>query len=128
MRRIAIINQKGGVGKTTTAVNVAAALARKGKRVCVLDLDPQAHATTHLGIEPDGKALSMYEVLIDGRPLAEARRKVDEDLWVIGSDLNLAAAEVELAGVVGREIILRDLFLQEPELFDFVIMDCAPSL
>src|SRR5437660_944926 len=61
MRRIAIINQKGGVGKTTTAVNLAAALARAGQRVCVLDLDPQAHATTHLGIAPDGKTPSMYE-------------------------------------------------------------------
>ncbi len=68
MRRIAIINQKGGVGKTTTAVNLGAALARAGKRVCLLDLDPQAHATTHLGIEPDGKSPSMYDVLIESRP------------------------------------------------------------
>ena len=72
MRRIAIINQKGGVGKTTTAVNLAAALAECGQRVCVLDLDPQAHATTHLGIEPDGKSPSMYDVLVHSRPLAEA--------------------------------------------------------
>jgi chromosome partitioning protein len=128
MRRIAIINQKGGVGKTTTAVNLAAALARCGQRVCVLDLDPQAHATTHLGIEPDGKAPSMYDVLIDSRPLAEVRRKVADNLWVAGSDINLAAAEVELAGVVGREVILRDLLLQDEGAFDFVFMDCAPSL
>jgi chromosome partitioning protein len=128
MRRIAIINQKGGVGKTTTAVNLAAALAESGQRVCVIDLDPQAHATTHLGIEPDGKAPSMYDVLIDTRPLAEVRRKVGENLWVAGSDINLAAAEVELAGVVGREVILRDLLLQDEGAFDFVFMDCAPSL
>ncbi len=128
MRRIAILNQKGGVGKTTTAVNLAAALARNGQRVCVLDLDPQAHATTHLGIEPDGKSPSMYDVLVDSRPLAEVRRKVDENLWVAGSDINLAAAEVELAGVVGREVILRDLLLQDEGAFDFVFMDCAPSL
>jgi chromosome partitioning protein len=128
MRRIAIINQKGGVGKTTTAVNLAAALARAGQRVCVIDLDPQAHATTHLGIEPDGKAPSMYDVLIDSRPLAEVRRKVDERLWAASSDINLAAAEVELAGVVGREVILRDLLLQDEGAFDFVLMDCAPSL
>ena len=128
MRRIAIINQKGGVGKTTTAVNLAAALAECGRRVCVLDLDPQAHATTHLGIEPDGKAPSMYDVLVNSRPLAEVRRRVGDNLWLAGSDINLAAAEVELAGVVGREVILRDMLLQEEGAFDFVFMDCAPSL
>ena len=113
MRKIAIINQKGGVGKTTTAVNLAAALARLGQRVCVLDLDPQAHATTHLGLAPDGKSPSMYDVLIHNKPLAEVRQPVDEQLWLVGSDINLAAAEVELAGVVGREVILRDLLLQD---------------
>jgi chromosome partitioning protein len=128
MRRIAIINQKGGVGKTTTAVNLAAALAEQGQRVCVIDLDPQAHATTHLGIEPDGKAGSMYDVLVNSKPLAGVRKKVGERLWVCGSDINLAAAEVELAGVVGREVILRDLLLQDEGAFDFVFMDCAPSL
>src|SRR5438552_11693817 len=128
MRRIAIINQKGGVGKTTSAVNLAAALARCGQRVCIIDLDPQAHATTHLGIEPDGKSTSMYDVLIDSRPLAEVRRQVDERLWVAPSDINLAAAEVELAGVVGREVILRDLLQPDEGAFDFVFMDCAPSL
>src|SRR2546421_6140013 len=127
-RRIAIINQKGGVGKTTTAVNLAAAVAECGQRVCVLDLDPQAHATTHLGIEPDGKSASMYDVLVNSRPLAEVRRRVGDNLWVAGSDINLAAAEVELAGVVGREVILRDLLLQDEGAFDFVFMDCAPSL
>src|SRR2546426_5969370 len=128
MRRIAIINQKGGVGKTTTAVNLAAALAECGQRVCVIDLDPQAHATTHLGIEPDGKSPSMYDVLVNTRPIAEVRRKVSDSLWVAASDINLAAAEVELAGVVGREVILRDLLLQDEGAFDFVFMDCAPSL
>jgi chromosome partitioning protein len=128
MRRIAIINQKGGVGKTATAVNLAAALAEQGQRVCVIDLDPQAHATTHLGIDPDGKAGSMYDVLVNSRPLAGVRKKVGDRLWVCGSDINLAAAEVELAGVVGREVILRDLLLQDEGAFDFVFMDCAPSL
>ena len=94
----------------------------------MLDLDPQAHATTHLGIEPDGKSPSMYDVLVNSRPLAEVRRKVGDNLWVAGSDINLAAAEVELAGVVGREVILRDLLLQDEGAFDFVFMDCAPSL
>jgi chromosome partitioning protein len=144
MRRIAILNQKGGVGKTTTSVNLGAALARAGKRVCILDLDPQAHASTHLGIEPDGQSPSMYEVLIDNTPLAKVRQQADENLWIVRSDINLAAAEVELAGVVGREVILRDLLQADthplnpnpspPEGrgentgFDFVLMDCAPSL
>src|SRR5437867_1178921 len=128
MRRIAIINQKGGVGKTTTAVNLAAALAESGQRVCVIDLDPQAHATTHLGIQPDGKSPSMYDVLVNTRPIAEVRRKVSDSLWVAASDINLAAAEVELAGVVGREVILRDLLLQDEGAFDYVFMDCGPSL
>src|SRR5437762_2092295 len=128
MRKIAIINQKGGVGKTTTAVNLAAALAAAGRRVCVIDLDPQAHATAHLGVEADGKSPSMYDVLVDSKPLSSVRRQVGEGLWVAGSDINLAAAEVELAGVVGREVILRDLLEQDDDAFDFVLMDCAPSL
>ncbi|HYV38132.1 MAG TPA: AAA family ATPase [Gemmataceae bacterium] len=128
MRRIAIINQKGGVGKTTTAVNLATALARAGQRVLVIDLDPQAHATVHLGRTPDGQAPSIYDILVDNRPLAEARNQIENDLWLVGSDINLAAAEVELAGVVGREVILRDLLSQDDQTFDFVLMDCPPSL
>jgi len=128
MRRIAVINQKGGVGKTTTAVNLAAALARRGERVCVLDLDPQAHATTHFGVEPDGDRPSVYDVLVRGRALADVRRDVGENLALIESDINLAAAEVELAGVVGREVILREALAQDAERFDYLLMDCAPSL
>jgi chromosome partitioning protein len=128
MRRIAVINQKGGVGKTTTAVNLAAALARRGERVCVLDLDPQAHATTHFGVEPDGDRPSVYDVLVRGRALADVRRDVGENLALIESDINLAAAEVELAGVVGREVILREALAQDAESFDYMLMDCAPSL
>jgi chromosome partitioning protein len=128
MRRIAVINQKGGVGKTTTTVNLAAALANAGQRVCVIDLDPQAHATTHLGVEPDGSTPSVYDVLVSNRPVAEVRRAVAENLWLVPSDINLAAAEVELAGIVGREVILREAMAQDAETFDFVILDCAPSL
>jgi chromosome partitioning protein len=128
MRKIAIINPKGGVGKTTTAVNLAAALAECGRRVGVIDLDPQAHATTHLGVEPDGERPSVYDVLVNNRPLAEVRVEVGERLTLVGSDINLAAAEVELAGVVGREVILRDALEQDTEPFDFLLMDCAPSL
>lgn len=128
MRRIAILNQKGGVGKTTTAVNLSAALARRGQRVMLLDLDPQAHATTHLGLEPDGKQPTLYDCLMENKPIADVRRLVAPNLWLAGSDINLAAAEVELAGEVGREVILRDLLVPDEGQFDFVVMDCAPSL
>src|ERR1700761_2160093 len=99
MRSIAVLNQKGGVGKTTTSVNLSAALAAAGKRVMLLDLDPQAHATLHLGLAPDPQIPSVYEVLSGKATIAEARRQAGENLWVVGSHIDLAAAEVELVGV-----------------------------
>jgi chromosome partitioning protein len=128
MRRIAVINQKGGVGKTTTTVNLGAALARRGRRVCLVDLDPQAHATTHVGVEPDGQQPSLYHVLLGQHSIQEVRRQVAEGLWLIPADLDLAAAEVELAGVVGREVILREALQKDEETFDYLLMDCGPSL
>lgn len=128
MRRIAILNQKGGVGKTTTSVNLSAALAREGNKVCLLDLDPQAHATTHLGIEPDGDRPSMYDALVRNRPLADVRQEIGDRLHLIGADINLAAADVELSGIVGREVILRESLSRESETFDFLLMDCGPTL
>jgi len=128
MRAIAIINQKGGVGKTTTAVNLSAALAEMGKRVCLLDFDPQAHATLHLGLTPDDGEGTIYHVLIGDTRLTEVRRQVAENLWVIPSHLDLAAAEVELAGEVGREVILRDALTEDPQAFDYLFIDCPPSL
>lgn len=128
MRRIAVINQKGGVGKTTTTVNLGAALARRGRRVCLVDLDPQAHATTHLGVEPDGQKPSIYHVLLGQCYIQQVRRQVAEGLWLVPADLDLAAAEVELAGVVGREVILREALQKDEETFDYLLMDCGPSL
>ncbi|MGO8688425.1 MAG: ParA family protein [Thermoguttaceae bacterium] len=128
MRSIAIMNQKGGVGKTTTAVNVAAALAQTGRRICLIDLDPQAHATLHLGLDPQPPQPSLYDVLVGKRPLADARRQVAENLWVVPSTLDLAAAEIELSGVIGRELILRDKLREDHGPLDYLLVDCPPSL
>ena len=128
MRSIAIINQKGGVGKTTTAVNLSAALARGGKRVWLVDLDPQAHASLHLGLALDDQDPSMYQVLTNGLPIERARYLVDDNLWVSPAHIDLAAAEMELSGEVGREIILRERMSRDIEEFDFLIIDCPPSL
>src|SRR5688572_14950335 len=113
MRSIAVINQKGGVGKTTTAVNLAAALTELGKTCCVIDLDPQAHASLHLGCTLADGEPSMYEVLVGDATVSSIRRQVSDRLWLAPAHLDLAAAELELAGEVGRELILRDKLLEE---------------
>ncbi len=128
MRSIAILNQKGGVGKTTTAVNLSAALADSGQKVCLIDMDPQAHASLHLGVMPGANDQSIYEVLTGDTPLSAARVQINDNLWVVGSHIDLAAAEVELVGVVGREVILRDKLAEDEQAFDFLIIDCPPSL
>ncbi len=128
MRTIAIINQKGGVGKTTTAVNLSAALAESGKRVWLIDLDPQAHASLHLGVAIVDEVPTMYDVLTGQAELANVCQVAGRNLWLSPSHIDLAAAEMELAGEVGREIILRDAIGDMAGEFDFVILDCPPSL
>ncbi len=130
MRTIAVMNQKGGVGKTTTTVNLAAGLARQGCRVCIIDLDPQAHASLHLGVETRPDEPTIYEVFNGTQPLAASRRLVASNLWIIPSDIGLAGVELELAQVAGREHILRQALqaMLDAEPFDFVIIDCPPSL
>ena len=114
MRTIAIINQKGGVGTTTTAVNLSAALARAGQRVGLIDVDPQAHASLHLGLDPRSSVPTVYDLLTEETRIADLWQRAgsskteEENLWVAASHIDLAAVEVELAGVVGREVILRD--------------------
>ncbi|MEX0794202.1 MAG: AAA family ATPase [Pirellulaceae bacterium] len=128
MRSIAVLNQKGGVGKTTTAVNLAAGLALLGHRVCVMDLDPQAHASLHLGIGVASGAASVYEVLVGDATFDDICQQADDGLWCIPAHLDLAAAEMELAGEVGREMILRDAWENYEQEYDFLILDCPPSL
>jgi chromosome partitioning protein len=128
MRRIAVINQKGGVGKTTTCCNVGAALASAGKSVLLIDLDPQAHLTMHLGIEPGGDAPTIYEVLTNRTSVDEATIRCRENLWLVPSHIDLAAAEMELVGVMGREAILGDALRKLPRPYDYLIVDCPPSL
>lgn len=128
MRVIAVTNQKGGVGKTTTTVNLAAALAEQGRRVILADLDPQAHMTTCFGLDPQRMEKTAYDVLAKSMPLAEALIPVRERLQLLASGMDLAAAEQELVSVVGRETILRDAIEDYSEECDYFFIDCPPSL
>jgi len=133
-RVITVSNQKGGVGKTTTTVNLAAALARSGARVLVIDLDPQGNASTALGVEHRAETRSVYDVVIGDSPLADVMQKSPEfeQLYCVPATIHLAGAEIELVSLVAREQRLRtalDAFLAEhDELFHYVFIDCPPSL
>jgi chromosome partitioning protein len=128
MRIIALMNQKGGVGKTTTTVNLGAALAEQGKRVCLIDLDPQAHLTINYGVEPSDDHISLYDVLIDDKSFLEAVHTVDKNVALVASSIDLAGAEIELVNVPGRETLLKKKLEQAQHDFDFVLLDCPPSL
>ncbi|HYH34293.1 MAG TPA: ParA family protein [Nocardioides sp.] len=139
-RVMVVANQKGGVGKTTTTVNVAAALAQLGQRVLVVDLDPQGNASTALGVEHRRGVPSTYDAVIDGAPLAEVTGPCPDvpGLWVVPATIDLAGAEIELVSVVARETRLRRAIEGHPwvgdaaaageERFDYVLVDCPPSL
>ncbi|HUB26613.1 MAG TPA: AAA family ATPase [Tepidisphaeraceae bacterium] len=129
MRIIAVMNQKGGVGKTTTTVNLGAALAEAGKKVCLVDLDPQSHLTINCGRDPAADAVSLFDVLVEDRPISAAILEVEPRIALVPASIDLAAAEVKLAGVNGRETIMKRRIEAEVDWdFDFLLLDCPPSL
>lgn len=130
MRRIiALVNQKGGVGKTTTAVNLGAALAILGRRVLVVDTDPQGNSTTGLGIDKAGLARDVYHALMQEVPLERVIVKTEiENLSLVPATINLAGADVELVAALSRETRLRQTLAPVADRFDFVLIDSPPSL
>ncbi len=133
-RIFTVANQKGGVGKTTTAVNLAAALAQSGARVLVIDLDPQGNASTALGVEHRSETSSVYDVIINDAPMKDVVQSSPEfpGLWCVPATIHLAGAEIELVSLVAREQRLRsalNAYLAElEEHFHYVFIDCPPSL
>jgi chromosome partitioning protein len=128
MRKISVLNQKGGVGKTTTVANIAAALVQKGLKVVVIDLDPQAHLTIHFGVDADKAKNGSYALLTRAAKFDESLMLVRPNLWLMAANIDLVGAESELVSIVGREIILREAIDASEQEFDYVIIDCAPSL
>ncbi|MCR4433739.1 MAG: AAA family ATPase [Caldiserica bacterium] len=128
-RVIALANQKGGVGKTTTAVNLGAALAHLGNKTLIVDLDPQGNATIGLGVDRSELSLSVYQLLLEELPAQEAVLPTKyQRLFLIPSTIELAGAEIELVAMVSREYRLQEALKDIKDGYDFVLLDCPPSL
>lgn len=129
MRIIAIANQKGGVGKSTTAINLSSCLAEKGKKILVIDLDPQGNTTSGLGINKNKVDKTVYELLIDEYNIEDCIKKdVFENLDLIPSNVNLSGAEIELIDIENRSYVLKNKIEWIKDDYDFIIIDCPPSL
>ena len=128
-RIIAIANQKGGVGKTTTAINLSACLAEAGKNILVIDLDPQGNTTSGLGIDKDEIEDTVYELMLGECSIRQSIHKTEiENLSIISSNVNLAGAEIELLGINDKEYILKNAVDYIRDDYDFIMIDCPPSL
>ncbi|WP_066634169.1 ParA family protein [Desulfolucanica intricata] len=128
-KTIAIANQKGGVGKTTTAVNLSAWLSLLGQKVLLIDIDPQGNATSGLGINKNKLEYCIYDTLINNRSLVDIRKKTNiEGLYLIPATVELAGAEIEMVSIPQRELILKNLIKDVKEEYQYIIIDCPPSL
>jgi len=125
---IAVANQKGGVGKTTTGINLAASLAGAGRRVMLIDIDPQGNATVGSGVRKDGLEKTIYQVLLNQASIADARVKSEAGYDVVPANGNLAGAQVELIDEIGRELRLRAALAPVKGEYDYVLIDCPPAL